>query len=250
MTLNYYLFFNETINLKVLGLVFSSTLFTYNFQRLLKIQLKINLTGERVEWINSHVYTIYSITLISFLASIYFGLLFISKVWILFVLSGFISFFYVWKIPLLKGKNLRDIPGIKIYLIAFVWVVICVIMPFLLDSNIDYTSLSILSTSLFLFMVAITIPFDIRDIKLDDSSKKTIPQLIGIHKSVYLSIGLLVISQIILQLLLPFNIGIWIFTIIGIITLLSAKKPQAELFYSGIIDGLLVMQIGLIWGFV
>jgi len=207
------------------------------------MKLEINLQGDRVDWIKSHQVLVYSITLISFILSVYFGLSLLPKVWLLFIFSGFISFFYVWKIPLLKGKNLRDIPGIKIYLIALVWIAICVIMPFILNSNSDYYFISVLSISLFLFMVAITIPFDIRDIKLDDVSKKTIPQLIGVKKSVYLSIVLLIASQILLQSLISFNWGILLFTLIGISALLKAKQPQHELFYSAAIDGLLIIQI-------
>jgi 4-hydroxybenzoate polyprenyltransferase len=103
-----------------------------------------------------------------------------------------------------------------------------------------------MSVAFFIFIVSITIPFDIRDVTLDEVSKKTIPQLIGINSAVYLSIGLLVLSQVLLQLLLPFNLGIWMFTLLGIIVLYQSKFKQPELFFSGIIDGLFIMQIGLL----
>jgi hypothetical protein len=94
------------------------------------------------------------------------------------VISGIISFFYVLHVPGLKGKNLRDIPGIKIYIIALVWVLITVIVPYLIDTNLNFQKTLILFGAEVLFMISITIPFDIRDINLDEKSKKTIPQLI------------------------------------------------------------------------
>lgn len=247
LALNYYLVFDETVNLNVLGFIFSSTLFTYNFQRLLKIHVKINLSGDRLEWIKNHSSLIYFITIISLLFTIYFSYIFLKEVWVLFLISGGLSFFYVWKVPLLKGKNLRDLPGIKIYLIAFVWALICVLTPKIIKEGTDnLESILTMSVAFFIFIVSITIPFDIRDVTLDEVSKKTIPQLIGINSAVYLSIGLLVLSQVLLQLLLPFNLGIWMFTLLGIIVLYQSKFKQPELFFSGIIDGLFIMQIGLL----
>jgi hypothetical protein len=250
LTLNYYLIANEVINLNVLGFVFSSTLFTYNFQRLLKIHVKINLSGDRVEWIKNHQKFIYCITVFSLIFTIYFSWIFLTSVWVLFFISGGLSFFYVWKVPFLKGKNLRDLPGIKIYLIAFVWVLICVLMPNVIENDFhEVDSILTISIAIFAFIVSITIPFDVRDVNLDELSKKTIPQLLGVNSAVYLSIGLLVLSQILLQLLVPFNFGIWLFTLIGVFVLYQSKFKQPELFFSGIIDGLFIIQIGLLFIF-
>ena len=179
---------------------------------------------------------------------IYFGLKIWSSVWELFIITSILSFFYVWKIPGLNGKNLRDIPGIKIYIIAFVWVLISVLLPYLLDENQDYGQMSQLFIAEFCFMIAITIPFDVRDIKLDDSSKKTIPQIIGIKKSIRISILLLIASQIIWQQLLPsFNLGIWLTTLISVLILFYANTKRNELYFSAIIDGLLLLQPFLVW---
>jgi len=249
-TLNFYIITNEPPSINVLGFVFSSTLFTYNFQRLLKIHLKINLSGDRVEWILTHKLLVYILTFIALIATLYFTFLFIESVWELFIISGVISFFYVWKIPFLKGYNLRDVPGIKIYLIAVVWVLVCVLMPTILSDLIEVNwSTFLIALALFTFIVSITIPFDIRDIDLDEKSKKTIPQLIGVKWAVYLSIGLMIFSQILLQYLISFNAGIWIFIPIAIFILFQSKKTQPELFFSGLVDGLLIVQLGLLYLF-
>lgn len=182
---------------------------------------------------------------------IYLGLKIWTSVWQLFMVTSILSFFYVWKIPGLNGKNLRDIPGIKIYIIAFVWVLISVLLPYLIDKNQDYGQMSQLFIAEFCFMIAITIPFDIRDVKLDDSSKKTIPQIIGIKKSVWISVLLLIASQILWQQLLPsFNLGIWLTALISVAVLYLVNTNRNELYFSGIIDGLLLLQPFLVWVFI
>lgn len=183
------------------------------------------------------------ILILSVLGSLYFGVQFWENVWLLFGISGLLSFFYVWKIPGLNGKNLRDVPGIKIYIIAIVWVIICVLVPYLINPNLERTELIFIILSELLFMISITIPFDIRDINLDEDSKKTIPQLIGVKKSVWISILLLISSQILLFFVLnTFNFGLILTGLIGSVVLFFAKPNRQELYFSGIIDGLLIAQ--------
>lgn len=247
---NTYLLANKSLNTKLILLVFFATLFTYNFQRVLKLFLKINLQGERVYWIKKNKVTICILIALSAIVVITLSLSFLNKIWWILLLSGMITIFYVVKIPGLSGKNLRDIPGIKIYTIAFVWALTSVIIPNIIDNLYDQLHATILFTSNFLFIVAITIPFDIRDVNLDDPSKKTIPQLIGIKKSTYLSVLLLLISQLILvtywsEMTVAFAISTLVLTPI----LLQSNENKPELYFSGLIDGLLILQPILLWLF-
>ena len=188
--------------------------------------------------------------LVSLLSSICFGYFFWENVWLLFLISGSLSFFYVCKVPGLNGKNLRDLPGIKIYIIGVVWVIITVLVPYLVDPNFDLNRTLILFVSEVLFMISITIPFDIRDINLDEASKKTIPQLIGVKKSIYVSIILILISQVMMHYLMSdMNIGIWILALICCVILYNCTSKKQELYFSGLIDGLLILQPVLLFLF-
>lgn len=190
------------------------------------------------------------ILIISFLFSLYFSFFFWEKVWKLFLISGLLSFFYVWKVPGLRGKNLRDLPNLKIYLIAIVWVIITVSVPHLVNEEQITNEYIILFVAEVLFMVSIIIPFDIRDINLDESSKKTIPQLLGVKKSIYLSIILFILSQILFQILLSkFNFGILILLIIAIPIIYKSNPSRKELYFSGVIDGVLIIQPILLYLF-
>lgn len=241
-TLNTYFLAQSKINFGIIGLIFFATLFTYNFQRLLKLKFKINLKGERVEWIKKNKLFIYILTCIAGIASTFLFMPFISKIWLLTIFSALITTFYVVKIPGLNGKNLRDIPGIKIYTIAIVWSISTVIIPELVDNLLSLTKMVLLAASNFLFIISITIPFDIRDINLDDPSKKTIPQLIGVKKANTISIILLILSQFVICFV---NIGglfyAILITLITLPLLWQSETKKPELFFSGLIDGILIL---------
>ena len=130
-------------------------MFTYTFQRQVKISRKINITGDRVNWMKKNKSLVSISLLVSLLSSICFGYFFWENVWLLFLISGSLSFFYVCKVPGLNGKNLRDLPGIKIYIIGVVWVIITVLVPYLVDPNFDLNRTLILFVSEVLFMISI-----------------------------------------------------------------------------------------------
>ncbi len=247
---NFYFLNQIPVDFNVVVFVFSATLFTYNFQRIVKIKTGVQISGERFDWMSKYYNLSYTLLLISFIPTAYYAVLYFSSLWWVLLICGFLSFFYVWKLPGFKDKSLRDLPGIKIYLISVVWVLISVFMPYLLlNHNTQLENTQHLFIAEVLFMISITIPFDIRDIQLDEKSKRTIPQLIGIKKSQYLAAGLLIISQCILQSLYTFNLGIWIFTGFACVVLFYAKAKSSELYFSGLTDGLLILQFILLYAF-
>lgn len=102
----------------------------------------------------------------------------------LFVLIPFsiMTFFYV--IPIFNVKNIefsfRNFPSIKIFSIAFAWAGISLFFP-LYEANIKFTfDIYLEFFQRFFLLIAITLPFDIRDVKSDDKSLKTLPQVFGI----------------------------------------------------------------------
>ncbi|MBK9505813.1 MAG: UbiA family prenyltransferase [Bacteroidetes bacterium] len=91
--------------------------------------------------------------------------------------------------------RLRQIPYLKIFLISFVWATVTILLP-VIHSEKAYNNFHILTMIIerFLFVFAITIPFDIRDMNADSQTElKTIPLLIGEKRSIYASIIVLVL---------------------------------------------------------
>lgn len=109
---------------------------------------------------------------------------------------GVITLFYA--IPFLPRRffldshhNLRSIGGLKVYVIAFVWCGVTVFLPML---NAQYAltfDVYVAGFQRFLLVVALMLPFEIRDLQFDSIKLSTIPQQIGIRNTKFLGFGLL-----------------------------------------------------------
>lgn len=166
-------FIFSSYNIDVVIFLFFATLISYNFQRIISIY---NIPEHsRRKWFDNHSNLIYFIITISLIIFINLFLGFNKKSQLLIVVISFFSFMYPFV--------LRTIPYIKIYLIALVWCLSTVLLT-VIENNLVISIDVILSLiSRFFFIVAITIPFDIRDIKFDVLKLKTIPILFGIEMS-------------------------------------------------------------------
>lgn len=159
----------------------------------------------------------------------------------LLLTSGIISLFYV--IPI-KGVIMREIPYIKIYLIAITWAVVLILFPMLNENKFDWpVVLHALSHALFIISVAI--PFDIRDVKFDRDSHKTIPQVIGIRWAKSISSLLLLLFSIIMVLSASHLMVSPVFysaLAVQFILIFFMNENRGDLYCAGAIDG----AIGLI----
>lgn len=85
---------------------------------------------------------------------------------LLLVIPAVLSLSY--SLPIfLNGKRLRDFHWIKIFIIAICWAVITFTIPMYELDIYNHQNLSLLTLERSLFIFAITIPFDIRDRKVD-----------------------------------------------------------------------------------
>lgn len=92
-------------------------------------------------------------------------------------------FTLLYTLPILPNHtNLRQLKIIKILVIAIVWAFATAGLPLVDQADFNPTAgFRILNYGL--FVLAIIIPFEIRDLKYDDPNLGTLPQLIGIKKS-------------------------------------------------------------------
>lgn len=100
----------------------------------------------------------------------------------LLILAPFSLVTILYVLPLDEGwsRGLRYVPGLKLFLIAFTWAGLTVLFP-LVAEGLDYPDdILIRFFQRVLFIMAITIPFDIRDFNVDDGDLKTLPQLLGV----------------------------------------------------------------------
>lgn len=252
--------FSLEMNYPLLLFSFFSVLLAYNFQRLVKFS-NLSLYSERIQWLATRKKLIFFLVVIGLIGAIISILMLPIWVWYLLIIPAILSFFYV--LPDFQGFrrklnrfSLRNIPFIKIYLIAFSWMVISVFIPLFTASLLEEINLLIVVLILaekFIFIIAITIPFDIRDIKIDEKEKKTIPQLLGISRSKWLAVFLLLISSTLILIIYKFGIynlqilfSLLISNIIAGIVISKINETKKELFYSGVIEGLFFIQFVLV----
>lgn len=227
--------------------VFFSTLFTYNLQRYIKSFHYSSASTLHMQWVlRNRKHLLYLLILafvgigVSFLA-IYNGIT--IKSWGILMLSGIISFFYIQKV---KKTNLRSIPFIKIHLIALIWMIAVCVFPAINEglSFSEYYHYAILT---YAYIIGITIPFDIRDLKYDDRSFRTIPQLVGVKNAKSISIGLLfTFFYFTIQLspgLLYHNL-FYLGFILTILLVVFVNQTRNDLYYSGWLESSIIL-VGL-----
>lgn len=96
------------------------------------------------------------------------------------------------KSVLVDGKdNLREISGLKTFIIAFVWAVATVIIPLLNENFSVNNDVLITSIQIYIYVLVVIIPFDIRDMKFDSIKLATFPQKMGIKRTKVIAVFLI-----------------------------------------------------------
>ena len=189
----------------LLWFVFFATLFVYNFIRLVNVHSIISLSESLRHQIIYRFRTFFWIVCIgSALIGFYFFVTIYEYIFLPIIGLGFVSVIY--GLPIYKNGShlfrLRDLPGLKIFLIAFVWAYVTEGLPALIsDEPLYFLALF----ERFLFIFAITIPFDIRDVNYDASYLATIPQYFGINTAKWMALLAILLSELILVYRFFFN---------------------------------------------
>lgn len=240
----------------VIGLLFTSTLSIYNFSILLtKPDQPDKSPYKRVRWFFSHYRLMVTFTIVSMLSLIPLFFLISIESRILLIFLSIISFCY--SIPLFtvgdQKFGLRNIPGLKQFLITLVWTMSTVLLPILEAQHFHLTSISMRDTTIiiakrFLFIAALTIPFDIRDLFEDkQSGLKTVPVVWG-EKNAYLFCQVLLAGYVVLLFLFRnngFNTDFWALTVTAVLTgwlIFKSKWEKNEYYYFFYMDGVLIVQ--------
>jgi len=247
----------------LLALLFSSTLCIYNFSAFLsKPRQPEKSTFRRVRWFFAHNRLMVAITLLSVMVLLALFLMLSVKSRLLLILLSVLSVGY--SLPIFSSGSqkfgLRNIPGLKSLLITLVWTLSSVLLPiFEAESNhlaaISAPDTLILIAKRALFIGALTIPFDIRDLFHDTrNGLKTIPVIFG-EKGAYRYCQLLLIGYIILLFLFKGNGFNRDFFALGLTTLLmgwlifKSEWEKNEYYYFFYMDGVLILQYVILLAF-
>jgi len=146
-------------------------------------------------------------------------------------------------VPTKKGVvRLRDLPLIKVFLIGLV---VTLLVAYVFAKSLNEHPL--VWVELFVFILAITIPFDIRDMDIDRrNGVLTFPGLIGWRNARYTAGGLMVVATGVCWFL-PWNVGypklgLTIANCIALVFILRSSPDKSEMYYALGIEGALIFR--------
>ncbi|SNR15061.1 UbiA prenyltransferase family protein [Tenacibaculum jejuense] len=222
--------YNETLNY----FIFYGTITGYNFVKYAGIAKLHHMSLTK----NLRLIQIFS--LLCFLMMCFYLTLLNIKVLLYFIPFSLLTFFYA--VPVLKGvtKNLRNIGTLKIFVIALVWSGVTALIPLASKYKLGVHEV-LFSVQRFLFVVVLTLPFDIRDMRYDKKYLQTIPQIIGVERAKKFGSILLLITVVIEFFITPnsslkFGFMIVFFTLL--LFLQKAKTKQSKYYASFWIEGI------------
>ena len=172
------------------------------------------------------------------------------------VVPAVVSVGYVLPVPGLGGRRLRDLAGLKIFLIAgsFAWVT--VVLPAVEAGLLDQWYVWLLVTERAAFVFALTVPFDVRDRRIDAAADvTTLPALLGNRGAIRLA--LLALALAIGCSLLLYRLDVYAprVAVAVVLSLLVsgyfvhlAPRRQHDYYFTGLLDGLMLLQAGWVLG--
>jgi len=229
--------------------IFFATIVAYNFIRSYNKFLIKSWYSDSME---ANKNTIIFIALLSFVIMTFIAFNLRINALIGLIPFGLFTLFYVIK---LKGitktaTSLRMVSGIKIFLIAFCWAGITVLFPLINYNEIFSMDVWVVFLQRFLFVLVITIPFDIRDLGHDEETLKTIPQVLGLQNAKRLGLFLLMLflgltflrtsityEQIRIELIV---------TVISLLFLVKSKNTQSKYYSAFFVEGIPVIWLILV----
>lgn len=183
--------FNVGADLDFIFFIFFATITGYNFVKY------FGLAKFHHRSLASWLKAIQIFSFLCFLGLFYYTFKLHTETILYFFVVGVVTFLYA--VPFIPKKvfiekgNLRAISGLKIYVIAFVWTCVTVVIP-LLNENYHFDNDMIIEfAQRFLYVIIAMLPFEIRDMKFDSLKLATIPQKIGVLKTKLIGVLLIII---------------------------------------------------------
>ncbi|MES2486429.1 MAG: hypothetical protein V4581_10855 [Bacteroidota bacterium] len=195
------------------GFAFFGTLFGYNF-------IKYEAHFRKHLPLTNFMKTV---GFISILALLLGGLCFLTLSLSAQVTALFFAVFAIlYAVPFTKRGNLRNLAGIKIYIVALCWAGVTTLMP-LVNAGLElWHDVYLKFGQRFLLVIILILIFEIIDLKEDNPELKTVPQKIGVKNTQLLNVILLAVfyfleffktvvdqKQLLVNVVLIFAVGLF-----------------------------------------
>jgi hypothetical protein len=237
------LYFSVNTNLSSLFLALS-TFFSYNAIRFLKYKTGV-LKDEIYSWFYNHYKFLIVLNLIVLFKIIEFVFQLSLVEWE--VLFPFAIFTVLYMLPVMKFKqgsySLRKIPGLKIFCIAISWAGLVIFFPLVQNSVPIDVEVFLFFIQQFIFVLVLTLPFDIRDIDFDSKELKTIPMVVGLDKTKRIALFLLLAINVVFIGVFSFREVVVLFFISLLLAVLiwNSERNQSKYYASFWIEGVPIL---------
>ena len=243
-------------SLNILAFTGGSTLCAYTFLRLTGMDRSSVPSTEMGKWVARYNLWLWFVTIAGGVVAFYFFWTLSIEGMILAGVMAVITALYI--VPVWPGeyrpRALRELPYIKLWAIAFVWMASTVWLP-LINGGSGWADelLWALSTERFFTIAALCIPFDIRDVRDDLEGQKTLPQSLGIAGSKWFGTIIMILSLFAFYFISKYAAhhgpDLWYasvaYPVFGAVLWASTERRR-ELYYTGLVDGLIILQ-ALLW---
>lgn len=221
--------------------VFFATITSYNYIRLTRQE---NIKSWLSLWLQDNKSYLLLLSTLSLLGTSIFAIYLTLKAVFVLVPFSFLTFLYVLPKRVSRSLNLRNLPALKIFIIALSWAGITVLFP-LMQFGIFSEKVLWLFLQRFLFVVVLTLPFDIRDMPYDSKNLLTLPHLLGLRNVKILGLIFLSISALIeIYIFKTHNFWITIFITTGLaIFLLKAGINQNKYYSAFWVEGIPILWL-------
>ena len=235
--------------------IFAATLSLYAFHRLVGIDKTKSLSDKgRFLVIVNYRSHILAYAIIALIISVYFFLQLKMLTKVIILVPSIFSAAYV--APIFgNGRRLRDLPFVKLFIIAFSWSILTTIVPSLeWYGMVDYTTI-MMALERFFFLLFITLPFDIRDHFIDQKSNiKTISNSFGIRiaKIIAIVFGIFYLffawknydTYSVYSLSTVY--AHLICFVVSCLLILGSSPKRHDYYYAFLLDGMLILQFAVV----
>jgi len=157
-----------------------------------------------------------------------------------------------YALPVFRKKRLRDFPFLKIFLIALVWTWLTAWLPALELHRLHEAATRWMLAERSLFIFGITLPFDLRDRQTDTAAGiSTLPSIMDVRPLGSLTL-IAAIACAYANLHGGFYssgdwVAITITCLIAIFLLWLSPNVKHDYYFTGLIDGLMLLQFLGVW---
>ncbi len=179
--LNFNIPYNEALGY----VAFCTTIVSYNFMKYGTSARKYFIVS------SSYIKIIQVFSFLCFGIAVFYGFGLSFPALVILAITSVLAVLYT--LPFLPGrKTFRSLHGVKVYMVALCWSLLTVVFPVAEAGLVVSNAVIIEFIQRFLLVLVLLLPFDIRDLKHDELSLGTIPQQLGIKRTRWLGILMLV----------------------------------------------------------